>query len=233
MDEKDFIVRPQIGNTAMLLLDDHPNVPEGTLGVISGKIRIGNEEAYIFSASSNFDEQIYVRDYQLEVMPHDEDDLESLYTTSGKTAGPYLDEMQYLRFENEDLGFNHRFIISPEGEMYSWPKNVENGEFGRALLALMNDGVSIHDLEDFDYFDWKDFAGEETKNLYTSDGWIMGNTSGGAFVLINARSGASPAQIETLKEMVDLNNLRSIVFHSGNQRNFFRNKQDFFRYLNS
>lgn len=234
LDESEFITQPQIGNTAMLITDEYENVPDGSLGYISGKFRSDGLTFYVFSPSDDPDEQVYVEDYQLEVMPNSEDPLEDMYVSSSKVAaGPYLDESSLLRFEGEDLGNNHRFIVSPEGEMYSWPKNVENGEFGKALLALMNDGISLNDLEEFDYYDWLNAGGEENKNLYTNDGWVMGNTSGGGFVLINARSGVVPEQIETLKQAVDINNFRSIVFHVGSDRNFFQRKQDFFRYLNS
>lgn len=234
MDESEFdnlMTPPQIGNDAMLITDEFDSVPEGTMGIISGKVRIDGVTFYIFSPSADTDRQIYVQDYQVEPFPPD-DPMEGLYTSS-KTAGPYIDELNYLRFENDDLGNNHRFVISPEGEVYSWPKDVENAEFGRALLALMNDGSSFDDLDEFDRVDWTDLAGEDTKDIYTMDGWVFGNTSSGGFVIINARVEMSEDQIESMKDMVQANNFSSIVFHEVGTRNYFKNPQDLFRYLNS
>lgn len=230
-NEREFTTEPQIGNDAMLITDEFENVEEGTMGFISGKFRVEGVTYYAFSPSIDPDEQIYVQDYQVEPFSYD-DPMEELYTVS-KTAGPYIDELNYLRFENDDLGNNHRFVISPEGEIYSWPKDAEDGEFGIALMALMNDGVNFNDLDEFDLYDWTEFRGQDNKDFYVSEGWIFGNSSGGGFIIINDKIGANLAQIETIKEMVYNNNFRSIVFHSQGVRQYFQRKEDFFRYLNA
>lgn len=380
MDESEFdnlIIPPQIGNDAMLITDEYENVPEGTMGIISGKFRVEGVTYYSFSPSTDTDEQIYVQDYQVEPIPYN-DPLEENYKESGirehlidrvtinerseevtpvpqsgrvkfviiegepyfwsfegsignteihhrhimqayedivgeepqriswgyirgnevemfnvgddyfqdlydlwkivpsletlyagstseayyiedflssdprfreemmelaemrektskfkRTAGPYIDDLNYLRFENDDLGNNHRFVISPEGEVYSWPKDVEDSEFGIALMALMNDGINFNELDEYDIYDWTRFRGQDNKDFYVSEGWVTGNTSGGGFLLVNDKIGMNPAQIEAMKQMVETNGFKSIVYHSQGKRNFFKRKQDLYRYLNS
>jgi len=128
-----------------------------------------------------------------------------------------------IGFEGEDLGSNHKFILTPDGEFYAWGK--KNFDYGKGMLAIEHEGSSWDELDDFTRYEWERDS-SDTYDFYRQQGYATGNTSSGGFFMLNAPSGLNQAQIEAVEGHLRDAGHRSIVIHESGTRNFFNRAKD-------
>ncbi len=126
-------------------------------------------------------------------------------------------------FEGDDLGNNHKFILTPDGEFYAWGK--KEYDYGKGMLAIENDGQIWDELDDFTKYEWERDS-SDTYNFYRNQGYATGTTSSGGFFMINAPSGLNEEQIQALEDLFRQQGYKSIVIHESGTRNFFNRAKD-------
>ncbi len=126
-------------------------------------------------------------------------------------------------FEGDDLGNNHKFILTPDGEFYAWGK--KEYDYGKGMLAIENEGQIWDELDDFTKYEWERDS-SDTYNFYRNQGYATGTTSSGGFFMVNAPSGLNEEQIQALEDLFRQQGYKSIVIHESGTRNFFNRAKD-------
>ncbi len=126
-------------------------------------------------------------------------------------------------FEGDDLGNNHKFILTPDGEFYAWGK--KEYDYGKGMLAIENEGSNFDELDDFTKYEWERDS-SDTYNFYRQQGYATGTTSSGGFFMVNAPSGLNEEQIQALEDLFRQQGYKSIVIHESGTRNFFNRAKD-------
>ncbi len=142
--------------------------------------------------------------------------------TSFKIAA-VINEDGTVGFEGDDLGNNHKFILTPDGEFYAWGK--KEYDYGKGMLAIENEGQIWDELDDFTKYEWERDS-SDTYNFYRNQGYATGTTSSGGFFMINAPSGLNEEQIQALEDLFRQQGYKSIVIHESGTRNFFNRGKD-------